>query len=576
MNRMLTRLVFAPALLIAMGATLLSGIGTAFAQSDTTAPVITFDRFEHTGGVVVGTTVFLNVGDTLTAFVNSDEPLAATSLVDAALFDFDGSVRPAQNLLPVVGVANQYRATYTITTADDDAGPQFNVRGVTDTADSANTAPDFRHSLGTVNIDTSASVITLEGNSPVTVAHGGTYTDAGVSGEERGDTLETTIAGPGGATAVDTNTAGDYTYTYIVTDRAGNVSNTLTRTVTVAAVEPLDGPAIQPGSFEITYSADGRFAIIAWTPLKTGTYSVKLGARTHTRATVPSELGSPVNVEFGFGSATIAGTAVLSFGGVEVARQKVGTPRPTIHLRAPDDSAFADGANRITRTGVLVVLAEGFTAGVPPTGDTWEVSTNGGADYNHTLIKLPLRRPNVRVRLTREGSYTDNQVRARQTINRVRSPFAGLDAFIYDATPPVITLTGAARIVLDVGATYTDQGATASDRLDDNVPTPTASDTVDTTTTGTYTVTYRATDHAGNIGTATREVIVQGQLAFAAEGAPVLTSNNAFNSGYAQSRRHPDPCLHHQSGIGKHPNRDHLRRDVRPERQGDQRRGQCV
>ena len=276
---------------------------------------------------------------------------------------------------------------------------------------------------------------------------------------------------------------------------------------------PLGGPAIEAGSFEITYSADRRTAIVVWTPLKAGTYTVTLAGRTNTRIATSSELGNPVNVEFGFGSAAIGGTAVLSFGGVEVARQKVGTPRPTIHLRTPDDKAFADGANRITRTGVLVVLAGHFTAGPPLTGDTWEVSTNSGADYNHTLIKLPLERPDVRVRLTREGSYTDNQVRARQTISRVRSPFAGLAAFIYDATPPVITLTGDARIVLNVGETYTDQGATAADKLDDNVPTPTASDTVDTGTAGTYTVTYSATDHAGNVGTATREVVVQGQAA---------------------------------------------------------------
>ncbi len=208
--------------------------------ADTTPPVITFDRFEHAGGVVVGSTTFLNAGDTLTAFVSSDEPLAATSLVDAAFFDFDGSVRPAQDLQPVAGVANQYMATYTITTADDDAGPQFNVRGVTDTADPANTAADFRHSLGTVTIDTATPTITLVGG-PVTVAHGGTYTeaeDAGISGAERGDTTAMTTTRPDAMTvngiAVDTTTPGDYLITYIVTDRAGNAA-ALTRTVTVAA-----------------------------------------------------------------------------------------------------------------------------------------------------------------------------------------------------------------------------------------------------------------------------------------------------------------------------------------------------
>ncbi len=226
-------------------------VNAASVAADTTAPVLTFDRFEHTGGVVVGTTTHLNVGDTLTAFVNSDEPLAATSLVDAAFFDFDGSARATQDLRPVAGVANQYRATYTITTADDDAGLQFNVRGVMDTADPANTTPDFRHSLGTVTIDNSAPVITLEGDSSVAVAHGGTYTedeDDGISGAGRDDTTAMTTTGPDAVTVngivVDTDTAGDYRITYTVTDPAGNEAE-LTRTVTVA---PAPGANTAPTS----------------------------------------------------------------------------------------------------------------------------------------------------------------------------------------------------------------------------------------------------------------------------------------------------------------------------------------
>ena len=211
---------------------------SAPAGATNTAPVITFARFEHTGGVEVGTGTFLNAGDTLTAFVNSDEPLAESSLVGAAFFGFDTTARPVQNLLRV-GDTNQYSATYTITPAEDDTAAGFNVRGVTDTADPANTASDFRHPfLGTVTIDTVAPTITLVGG-PVTVAHGGTYTDAedaGISGAGRSDTTATTTR-PDATTVdgivVDTNTAGDYLITYTVTDRAGNVSNSVTRTVTV-------------------------------------------------------------------------------------------------------------------------------------------------------------------------------------------------------------------------------------------------------------------------------------------------------------------------------------------------------
>ena len=92
-----------------------------------------------------------------------------------------------------------------------------------------------------ITVDTTAPAIALVGVFLVTLDHGSDiadYTDASVSGVDAaaGETLETTIAGPDSATAVDTTKPGDYTYTYTATDRAGNVA-TRTRTVTVAAVE---------------------------------------------------------------------------------------------------------------------------------------------------------------------------------------------------------------------------------------------------------------------------------------------------------------------------------------------------
>ena len=68
--------------------------------------------------------------------------------------------------------------------------------------------------------------------------------------------------------------------------------------------------------------------------------------------------------------------------------------------------------------------------------------------------------------------------------------------------PPVITVTSGTDTV-EQGSTWTDAGATA-----DGGETVTASGTVDTNTVGTYTITYTATDAAGNTGTATRTVTV--------------------------------------------------------------------
>jgi hypothetical protein len=77
-----------------------------------------------------------------------------------------------------------------------------------------------------------------------------------------------------------------------------------------------------------------------------------------------------------------------------------------------------------------------------------------------------------------------------------------------DTTPPVITLNGEATITLTVGDTYAEQGATALDDVDGNVAVK-RSGKVDTTTAGSYTVTYSATDSSGNSATAQRVVIVE-------------------------------------------------------------------
>ena len=76
-----------------------------------------------------------------------------------------------------------------------------------------------------------------------------------------------------------------------------------------------------------------------------------------------------------------------------------------------------------------------------------------------------------------------------------------------DTTPPVITIIGSNPATVNLGATYTDAGATAVDAVDGTVAV-TTSGTVDTSVAGTYTITYTATDKSGNKATATRTVNV--------------------------------------------------------------------
>ncbi|PWI29899.1 peptidase S8 [Flavobacteriaceae bacterium LYZ1037] len=95
-----------------------------------------------------------------------------------------------------------------------------------------------------------------------------------------------------------------------------------------------------------------------------------------------------------------------------------------------------------------------------------------------------------------------------------------------DTTAPVITLTGASNINLEVGDTYNELGATATDNIDGNLTSSIViTGTVNTASAGTYTRYYNVSDAAGNAATQrTRTVNV---TVPADTTAPVIALNGA-------------------------------------------------
>ncbi|ROV58072.1 DUF5011 domain-containing protein [Vibrio ponticus] len=89
-----------------------------------------------------------------------------------------------------------------------------------------------------------------------------------------------------------------------------------------------------------------------------------------------------------------------------------------------------------------------------------------------------------------------------------------------DVTPPVVTLIGEENVTVEAGTEYLESGATAEDDIDEEVEVIISGD-VDTNTLGTYTVTYTATDVAGNSSSVERIVTVNDTL------APDLSLNGA-------------------------------------------------
>jgi len=89
-----------------------------------------------------------------------------------------------------------------------------------------------------------------------------------------------------------------------------------------------------------------------------------------------------------------------------------------------------------------------------------------------------------------------------------------------DTTAPVITLLGDNPMSLEVGSTYVEPGATATDDVDGDISADIiiAGDTVDSSSIGSYTVTYNVSDAVGNAAQqVTRTVLVSA----AGSGTPI-------------------------------------------------------
>lgn len=75
-----------------------------------------------------------------------------------------------------------------------------------------------------------------------------------------------------------------------------------------------------------------------------------------------------------------------------------------------------------------------------------------------------------------------------------------------DEVPPVISLTGSGAITLEVGAMYIDAGATWNDNID-GTGNLVGTGSVNTSSTGSYTVSYDYTDTAGNVATQVTRIV---------------------------------------------------------------------
>ena len=77
-----------------------------------------------------------------------------------------------------------------------------------------------------------------------------------------------------------------------------------------------------------------------------------------------------------------------------------------------------------------------------------------------------------------------------------------------DTEDPVVTLNGQTSLTLTQGDAFTDAGVSVTDNSGETIDAVVSGDTVDTSVPGVYTITYTATDSAGNSASTTRTVTV--------------------------------------------------------------------
>jgi Metallo-peptidase family M12B Reprolysin-like/MAM domain, meprin/A5/mu/GEVED domain/Bacterial surface protein, Ig-like domain/Secretion system C-terminal sorting domain/Fibronectin type III domain len=237
------------------------------------------------------------------------------------------------------------------------------------------------------------------------------------------------------------------------------------------------------------------------------------GSTPDTTAPVITLNGAtPVNLELGSSYTELGATAIddvdgdisanIVIGGDSVDTNTVGTYIVTYNV----SDAAGNSAAQVTRT---VNVNPDTTAPVITLNGASTVNINVGGNYTESGATAT---DNV------DGDISANIVIGGDTVN---TNTAGTYIVTYnvsdaagnaatqvtrtvnvapDTTAPVITLIGSASITLELGDTYTEQGATATDDIDGDISANIVigGDTVNTNIASTYIITYNVSDAAGN------------------------------------------------------------------------------
>ena len=361
-----------------------------------------------------------------------------------------------------------------ILTADPDYEIKSTYSFTVTASDGSNTSSATTVTFSITDVDDTIPEITLVGANPQSIELGTAYSELGATATDNidGDITGSIVID---ASAVDVNTVGDYTVTYDVQDAAGNQATQVTRTVTITADVTIP---------EIT--------LVGANP-----QSIELG-------TAYSELGATATDNI---DGDITGSIVIDASAVDV--NTVGDYTVTYDVQ----DAAGNQATQVTRTVTIidttlpVLTVLGDNPATVEMGDSYTdagATSDGGEEVTTTGT----------VTTTTVGEYTLTYT-ATDAVGNIGTATRTVN--VVDTTAPIITVIGDNPSYIEKEAIYTDAGATS-----DGIEEVSSSVLVNTNIVGSYTVNYSATDASGNIGTATRTVIVEDTT------APVISGLDAY------------------------------------------------
>ena len=308
--------------------------------------------------------------------------------------------------------------------------------------------------------DTIAPTITINGNARVTQEVGLPYQDAGATAIDSFEgNVNIDISG-----VVDINKLGQYSITYFAKDSSNNES-TATRVITIVdTVAPI-----------ITLSGAAILNHEAGTPFN------------DPGATANDAFDGPVSVTYA-GSVDIAqlGTYEIIYDATDLS----GNPAETKTRQV----------NVVDTTAPIIAFTGGGAQMIHEATTPFTASASATDSFEGVIQVETSGQVNINVLGTYQLNYDAADSSGNQAVTALRT------VEVVDTTPPVITLGGLTRVIVLVGTTFNDAGATATDTLDTSVDVV-VDGNVNVDLAGIYTLTYRAADDSGNNATPLTRVI---------------------------------------------------------------------